>query len=187
MIDLPEKIVGKPLSLIPISYEHQDDFIEYSSDPNFYEYLEYKINTITEINNLLDKLIIRNNKKNSYYYFIKLNTTKKVIGTFGIFNINEARKSCEISYGIGKRYQSKGYFQNVLKIVTDEVLIKNNFNRIQATTSEINIPSINGLKKFGFKKEVQIENFYFYPKLGYKNGIILSILAREYKKNKSSD
>ena len=102
--------------------------------------------------------------------------------TFGIFNINEARKSCEISYGIGKRYQSKGYFQNVLKIVTDEVLIKNNFNRIQATTSEINIPSINGLKKFGFKKEVQIENFIFIQNLDTKMVLFCQFLQENIKR-----
>ena len=150
-----------PIKLTRINMSGLADMHEYSIIPEFYKYLEFPPFTkISQTRKYLKNLISISRKPTGLYWFIRLADTNKVIGTFGLVNIDKYRLSAEIGYGISPKYWDKGYFTTTLSAVVDLLFNESNFHRISAKTQANNIPSISGLKRCGFKKEAVLKKFY---------------------------
>ena len=151
---------GKRINLIKISMDGLDDMHEYSTNKKFYEFLEYEhFKSIEETRLYLKKLISRS-KSNNHYWFIKLNKPKKIIGTFGLLQIDEKKGSSEIGYGLSPDYWKGGYFKEALLNILDYLFIKSNFHRIYAKTAANNHASIKSLKNCGFEIEGVLRDYY---------------------------
>jgi [ribosomal protein S5]-alanine N-acetyltransferase len=174
-MNFKSKYKFKEIVLEKLSIKHLNDISKYSKDSKFFRYLEYdKFSSKIETRKYLKKKIRANNFKNNFWWSIKLAKQNVVIGTFVVHDLNIIRKSCEISYGIGPKYQNKGYFKKILKNII-KILKKNKIVRIQAVTSQSNKPSILGLKKNGFKVEGILRKYYFSKKTKKNyNAVILS-------------
>ena len=94
MIKIFNDIYGKEVNLIKLDIKYLDDMWEYSSDPNMYEHFEFgPQKTITNLKRYLNRLIKRSNANDAYWWFIQINKTKKIVGSFGVHNIDFHKKS----------------------------------------------------------------------------------------------
>ena len=96
-----KNINGNNLNLIELSFDYLDDMFEYSSDDRLYEHFEFPpqknyLNTKKYLENLIE----RSNKDDAYWWFIESKEASKVIGSFGMHEIDLRKGSCEISYAI---------------------------------------------------------------------------------------
>lgn len=180
-MNLPD-LHGERIDLIEINESGLNDMYEYSQLPSFYTYLEYgEHKTIEETRQYLNKLINRSNSETDHYWFIYLKAERKVIGTFGLLNIDYRRGCTEIGYGLSPLYWGKGYFKESVILILNFLFNEMTFHRVWAKTQLNNIASIKVLEKVGFKKEGVMRDYYFSLKDGkYYDAAILGIIVDEF-------
>ena len=181
MTKLFKDIYGKEVNLIKLDIKYLNDMWEYSSDPNMYEHFEFgPQKTIANLKKYLNRLIKRSNGDDAHWWFIQINKTKKIVGSFGIHDIDFHKKACEISYALSPSFWGKGVFKQALKLVLQRLISEFHFYRITAVTSSNNIRSIEALKKTGFKEEGEFRDFYLKDNETRFNATPLALLASEY-------
>jgi ribosomal-protein-alanine N-acetyltransferase len=182
MTNLFKDIFGKDINLIKLDMNQVHDMWKYSNDPKMYEHFEFgPPKSISDTKDYLKRLITRSNGIDAYWWFIQLKETKKIVGSFGVHDIDYHKKSCEISYGLSPSLWGKGVFINALNLVLDRFIRQFDFYRITAVTSSNNIRSIKALKKIGFKEEGSFRDFYLKDNGVRYNATILSLLAHEFQ------
>ena len=136
------------LQLIEIDKSGINDMYEYSILDDMYSFLEFKPHkTLEETEEYLQKLIDRSKLDNGHYWFIKYLQENKIIGTFGVHDIDWRKRIGEVSYGISPKYSRLGLFSESLSVVLNYLFNELNFHRVSATTRFDNIGSIKGLQK----------------------------------------
>jgi [ribosomal protein S5]-alanine N-acetyltransferase len=176
-------LTASRIELTELNLDGLVDFFEYSKKPSLYKYFEFEPQeTIDESRKYLKKLIQRAESENAHYWYIKLTESKKVIGTFGVHDIDWRKKSAEISYGISPDYQRKGYFAEILRIVLGYLFLDCEFHRVFATTRFDNVPSVRGLEGIGMVKEGTLRDYYLSFDNSRHDAVVLSILKPEYIK-----
>ena len=137
------------------------DMFVYSKEPAFYKHMEHEQHkTMEETRECLHKFSKRSRTDTGHYWFISLKEENKIIGTFGLLNIDERKGSASISYGISPHYWSKGYFSEALEMVLRCLFLEHSFYRVYVVTQTTNQPSINALRRAGFKKEGVMRGYY---------------------------
>ena len=183
MNNLFKNIYGENISLIKLDIKYLDDMWEYSSNPKMYEHFEFgPQKKILDTKAYLNKLIERSNGVDAYWWFIQIKKTGKVVGSFGVHDIDLNKYSCEISYAVSPDYWGDGIFIQSLKLVLHSLINNFDFYRITAVTSSANVRSINALKKVGFKEEGVFRHFYLNEDGVRYDATPLSLLASEYIK-----
>ena len=148
-----------------------------------YEHFEFgPQKSILETKEYLCNLIKRSNGIEAYWWFIQVAKTKKIVGSFGVHDVNLHKKSCEISYALSPNFWGKGVFMNVLKLALQRLIKEYHFHRITAVTSSKNIRSIEALKKIGFKIEGEYRDFYLKDDETRFNATSLALITSEYRK-----
>ena len=181
MTKLFKDVHGKEVSLIKLDMKYLNDMWEYSSDPKLYEHFEFGPHKkISDSKKYLNRLIKRSNGVDAYWWFIQINKTKKIIGSFGIHDIDFHKKTCEISYGLSPSFWGKGVFMEVLRLALHHLIKEFHFYRITAVTSSNNIRSIEALKKTGFKEEGEFRDFYLKDNGTRYNAKPLALLSSEF-------
>jgi len=172
-----EKIENEEMELIPIDMSGLDDFDEYSQMPEFYKTFEYEpFKTKEETKKYLEKMISSVENGEMFYWFIKIKKIEKIIGTFGLRNFNQTRKSVEISYGISPKFWNKGYFKKSLKLVINYLFKEKKIHRIVSLTRLDNLPSVKGLQSLGFSQEGILRDYLLLPSNKWCDCGIFSIL-----------
>ena len=181
MSSLFKDIDGDSVELVELDVKYLLDMWEYSSNPEMYKHFEFSPQkNISDTKEYLEKLIKRSNGVNAHWWFIKVKESGKVVGSFGIHDIDFHRHSCEISYAVSPDFWGKGIFGESLKLVLDFLINKSDFYRITATTSSNNIRSINALKKAGFREEGTLRDFYLKDENVRYDATILALLSVDY-------
>ena len=179
-MNFPE-LYGKRIRLDELSLSGLVDMYEYSKNPLLYKYFEFEPQkNIEETKEYLIKLMKRSKAENGHYWFIRLIKNDKIIGTFGVHDIDQRKKSAEVSYGISPDYWGKGYFKEALRVVLDHLFSECGFYRVNATTRSDNIPSIKGLESVGFQKEGVLRDYYLSNNGKRYDAALLAILRHEY-------
>ena len=177
-----ENIYGKRIDLIEINMEGLMDMYEYSKNPSFYKHMEYKPHqSLEETRQYLKKLIRRSCSDSGHYWFIFLKVEEKIIGTFGLLNVDRRKGNAELGYGISPDYWGQGYFHETLIMVLKYLFLQLGFHRVSAITQADNIASIKALEKVGFRKEGIMRDY----SLSFKDGKrydaeMLAILRDEF-------
>ena len=175
-----KNITGTKLKLIDLDMKYLDDMYEYSSNPKMYEYFEFEAHkTIDETKSYLKRLIKRSSKKDAHWWFIQLKENSKIIGSFGVHDIDMIKNSCEISYAISPKYWGKNIFSEVMEIVLDYLVNDLSFHRIIATTARENIRSIKGIQKYNFQQEAILKDYYLNSDNKRYDAVILSLVQNK--------
>jgi len=173
----PLTFSSNSIRLEPVSFQGLHDFHEYSLMPELYQYLEYDpFLSIDDSKNYLQKLISRSNSPLCQYWFIKLGSPGKVVGTFGLHSLNIQRKSVEIGFGVSPLYSGKGIFTAAAKILIEFCFFSLDLRRISALTHAKNPGSIAALSKIGFVKEGQLRDYYRDTAGKWSDAVIFSLI-----------
>lgn len=122
-------------------------------------------------------------KKEIIYVLVKKGDCNRPLGKLRLFDINTRNRSAEFGYylphnsrghGLGSVMLSK-FIQTSFK--DDELKL----NKIYATTSSNNYPSIKLLEKYGFKLDGRLREHYWINENKYDQ-LIYSILRQEWGK-----
>lgn len=157
-------LAGKRIYLVELSLDFMEDMFEYSKMQEFYTYMEFEPHcSIDDTKNYLTKILKRVNKRNSVYWAICLRKTDKMIGTFGVVDIDKNHKDAQLGYGISPCYWNLGLFKESLELVIDFCYRSLGLESIRAKTMAENISSIKGLMRLGFHRESYIDKYYTKP------------------------
>jgi [ribosomal protein S5]-alanine N-acetyltransferase len=185
MIKLFDNIYGDKFNLIELNLKYLNDMFEYSSDDRLYEHFEFPPQkSYQNTKEYLENLIVRSNKDDANWWFVQSNESLKVIGSFGMHEIDLRKGCCEISYAISPNYWGSGAFMEVLNNSLRRLFYDFNFHRVTAVTASENYRSINALKKVGFKEEGLFQDFYLDYKGTRGNATSLALLSKDYINNK---
>ena len=175
------ELYGKRIRLSELSLSGLQDMYEYSKNRLLYKYFEFEPQkNRKETKEYLIKLLKRSEAENAHYWFIRLIGDNKIIGTFGVHDIDQRKKSAEVSYGMSPDYWGKGFFKETLRIVLDYLFFECNFYRVNATTRSDNLPSVKGLESVWFQKEGVLRDYYLSYNGERHDAAILAILRHEY-------
>ncbi|MEJ6949631.1 GNAT family N-acetyltransferase [Natronospora cellulosivora (SeqCode)] len=140
----------------------------------------YPVKSKEEVVKFIERYTEELLEKEEITWGIVLKETDKLIGTCCLGDFNEGARRCEIGYDIAQKHWNKGYATEALKAVLSFGFNSMNLNRIEATITPGNNASIKVLEKLNFIHEgVVRERDLIKGKL--EDGIIMSILQREYK------
>jgi RimJ/RimL family protein N-acetyltransferase len=108
--------------------------------------------------------IIENDPENYLYHsfwFIIRKTDKKVIGSMDFKNIPNEFKEVEIGYGLGQKYENKGYMTEAIKELCKMAFMDKKIETVIAETEKGNIASEKVLEKCLFKKYKEEETTWW--------------------------
>lgn len=108
---------------------------------------------------------------------------KILVGSCGIFGLDEWNKKCMIFYQVHHDEYNKGYASDSVKMLVDYIFNELKANRIEAYITPGNIASIRVLEKNGFIYEGLHREVEFY-KGQFWDGILMAILSRDYFKER---
>ncbi len=175
-------LFGESIDLLKAGNWGLEDMHDYGKNPLFYKFMETSPHTsIEQTLNYLNGWIEKEKSGKGFLWLIVLKSNKKVIGSISLWDIHKSRRSVGYGYGLSVDYQGKGYVEEGLKLVFDYLFCELNFHRVHGIVSNINIPSLIITKKFGFKKEGILRDYYYYTEYGWDDGILVSMLKNEYK------
>tara|TARA_B100000809_G_C14986416_1_gene476386 strand:+ start:225 stop:794 length:570 start_codon:yes stop_codon:yes gene_type:complete len=165
------------------------DMHEYSVMEEVYKYLEFPPHkNLADTEEYLGKLMARSELETGHYWYIKLKASDKVIGTFGIHDIDKRKRIGEVSYGVSPAFSQQGYFSEALFYVLQCCFEELEFHRICATTRFDNLGSIKGLKNVGFRLEGTFRDFYLSEVDGRRyDASYLAILKNEFLEVKKNE
>ena len=129
MIKLFDNIYGDKFNLVELSFDYLDDMFEYSSDDRLFEYFEFPPQkNYPNTKEYLENLIKRSNRDDAYWWFIQLKESSKVIGSFGMHEIDLRKGCCEISYAVSPNYWGSGAFMEILNMFLQRLFTDFNFD-----------------------------------------------------------
>ena len=170
------------LIITKLGMDGLDDMYEYSKKSIFYRSLNiqpHKYKKDTE--NYLKELIRRTNQGyaggEAMYWFIRLKSSQKVIGTFGFISLNKNEKSVQIGKGLSPDYWGKGYIYELLGIMLSYAFNALELNYIYSMTQRTNIANIKSMEKGGFRVVELIDNFI--DGIGKENDSVKMIVRKE--------
>jgi adenylylsulfate kinase len=183
-----DNISDENIELVELDMKYLEDMFEYSSDPRLYEYFEFPPQqTIEETKEYLERLIERSNIESANWVFIKTKKDSKIIGTFGVHDIDLMRNSCEISYALSPNYWGKGIFSATMKLALNHLINKLHFYRITAVTAKNNIRSTQALQKYNFIQEAVFIDYYRNLNGDYFDASQYTLLISKNKEKKQSN
>ena len=183
-----DNIADENIELVELDMKYLEDMFEYSSDPRLYEYLELLPHQrIEETKEYLKRLIERSNIESANWVFIKTKKDSKIIGTFGVHDIDLMRNSCEINYVLSPNYWGKGIFSATMKLALNHLINKLHFYRITAVTAKNNIRSTQALQKYNFIQEAVFIDYYRDLNGNYFDASQYMLLVSKNKEKKKSN
>lgn len=163
------------LELRPLEKGDLEDILSIFSNPEVTTY--YEVETMTEpahAERLLDHFISIGRLG------ISLKGESGVIGSCGLFAVNQEYYSASLGYDLARQYWGRGIMTEALQALLGQGFFSMGLNRINALSYPDNAASISVLKKLGFKTEGVMREFGFW-KGGFHDMALHALLKREWR------
>tara|TARA_B100000900_G_C20595710_1_gene723310 strand:+ start:1894 stop:2397 length:504 start_codon:yes stop_codon:yes gene_type:complete len=148
------------LDLIEFNTDYLDDLYEYSSQEDFYKYMQSKPHkSVAETE---EYFLTKSVEEGTYLFLVKNVLEKKVIGSIIINKLDKLNLSANIGYGLNPKYWGNGYLKEMLLLAEKKAKEDLYIHRLEAVTMTINIPSIGGLKSCDYKQVGVIKGYYLF-------------------------
>jgi ribosomal-protein-alanine N-acetyltransferase len=117
-----------------------------------------KANSIDDAIQFIQKIRAGVSSNDLYYWVIINKSTKEFLGTIGIFNFSDDRKSAELGYELLPQFHGKGIMQEVIPRIIRFCFDELHLREIEAELSKHNLKSIALLVNNGFHLEKNIND-----------------------------
>lgn len=172
---------GERIDLKELGMDALNDMFEYSKNPAFYSHMELLPHqTLNETKKYLTKLLARVRDGHAVYWGIHLKKSGKMIGTFGVVDIDIRGRRAQIGYGISPSFWNQGFFAESLQLTLDYCFNTIGLNRVSATTFADNQPSIKGLLRAGFREEGCLRDYYCNTDGHYFDAMVFGLLRKDF-------
>lgn len=159
----------KNLSLRRMTPEDTEDIYQMRKDPRMIEFTDSKLDVSREeTNSYLEKMNRGVDEGKWIIWAIEHKSSKKVIGSISIWNMDSEQKSAELGYGIIPEYQNKGFMKEALASVVEYGFEVMNLNALEAYTEEKNINSIKLLETCKFVEVNRVDDEGYYREKTYR-------------------
>lgn len=175
-----KKLVGERIYLSPRSVEDVEKYTEWLNDFETTDYLgrSYQTVSIDEEKKYLQEYV-----KDEVDFAIVEKDTDKLLGSISLMNINNINRTATLGIFIGnKKYRSKGYGTEAIKLILDYGFNYLNLNNIKLDLVEFNLRALSCYKKCGFKEYGRRRRCEFVDGK-YYDIIEMDILADEFKED----
>ena len=175
-----KKLVGERIYLSPRSVEDVEKYTEWLNDFETTDYLgrSYQTVSIEEEKKYLQEYV-----KDEVNLAIVEKDTDKLLGSISLMNINNINRTATLGIFIGnKKYRSKGYGTEAIKLILDYGFNYLNLNNIKLDLVEFNLRALSCYKKCGFKEYGRRRRCKFIDGK-YYDIIEMDILADEFKED----
>ncbi len=135
--------------------------------------------TIDETRKFIDIWIHNYNYVDNYNWAMQIKDTNELIGSIGLFYVDDFHHSCELGYCIGKKYWNKGYTTEASKAIIDYCFNRVGFNRITGCCFVGNVASRRVLEKCGMQFE-GIERQKYNSPTGFRDCENYAVLRDDY-------
>ena len=165
-----------------------NDFLSYSLESNFYDFLESEQPTRKELLNYYKQLIVKDVKKKSKLieqksWLIKSVDENVIIGSAKLCDFSSKRMSLQWGYGISKKYRNRNFLLKIQLSLITYVFDQLKFNRIWGQTYLSNKNVINAQKILRFRDEgVKYQFFFDNKKKKFVDAYSYSFLKEDYFK-----
>jgi ribosomal-protein-alanine N-acetyltransferase len=158
----------KNLSLRRMTPEDTEDIYQMRKDPRMIEFTDSKLDASREeTNSYIEKMNRGVDEGKWIIWAIVHKSSKKVIGSISIWNMDSEQKSAELGYGIIPEYQNKGFMKEALASVVEYGFEVMNLNTLDAYTEEKNINSIKLLETCKFVEVNRVDDEGYYSEKTY--------------------
>ncbi len=163
-----------------LNMKDKNDFFQYRSMPEIYQYQAWRPKGIEEIEEFINKNIsICPNTRNTWLQLAVCLKEGKMIGDIGIHFLDDNYQT-EIGYTLSPEYQGNGYAVEAVKAVINYAFSVLKKHRITASVDPDNFKSIKLLQKIGFRKEAHFIKSFRLDNRWYDD-CIYAILAEEWQ------
>lgn len=115
------------------------------------------------------------------FVIVKDQEISKPFGRISLFDFNPRNHSAEFGYYIPTELRGKGIGQNMVRLLLERVFDQeNDLNKVYATTSSNNQPSIRLLERNGFKLDGRLREHYWIKGIRYDQ-LHYSMLRSDWK------
>lgn len=165
-----------------------NDFLSYSLESNFYDFLESEQPTRKELLDYYKQLIVKDVKKKSKLieqksWLIKSVDENVIIGSAKLCDFSSKRMSLQWGYGISKKYRNRNFLLKIQLSLITYVFDQLKFNRIWGQTYLSNKNVINSQKILRFRDEgVKYQFFFDNKKKKFVDAYSYSFLKEDYFK-----
>lgn len=185
-IGMDRKIYFCPFTMAGLEEMHH-----YSTDPRLYQYFTFPpheslSDTEQYLKKLLARIGTREMDRQAMYWFIRRVSDHKLLGSFGLTDINYEYRSCEWGYGIDPSEWGKGYILEVQEVAKDYVFNGLQLNRLHGKTRADNSPTLASVFSAGFEQEGTLRDFYCDHLGRYYDAVLYGLLAGEYQQQQNS-
>ena len=165
-----------------------NDLISYSSEKDFYDYLESDQPTKKQLLDYYKQFIIKDVNKNSKSieqkaWLIKATNLNQIIGSVKLCDFSLRRKSLQWGYGLSKKFRNNNYLIKIQLALIKYIFDQLKFNRIWGHTYINNKRVINGQRFLQFRNEgVKYQFFFDITKKKFVDAYSYSFLKEDYHK-----
>ena len=179
------------------SKKYLGDFISYTSENNFYDFLEYEKPTKKQLSDYYKQMSIKDVKNETNIikqksWLIKFLDRNIIIGSAKLCDFSLNRRSLQWGYGIGKKFRNNNFLIKIQLSLIAYVFDELKFNRIWGDTYFSNKNVINSQKILNFRDEgIKYQFFFDNKKKKFVDAYSYSFLKEDYlsllKKKKNKD
>ncbi|HMK06912.1 MAG TPA: GNAT family protein [Flavobacterium sp.] len=126
--------------------------------------------------------LIKENKKEGYFFYIRDIEKLNLVGYVCIKNINKSIAKCEFAYFIDKQFEGKGIISKAVGKVIEFCFSELMMNKIIICTSKINTASQSIALKYGFQDEGILREEFRSGEGVLEDIIYFGLLKKDYNK-----
>lgn len=157
----------------------EEVYNNYGSDINITKYISWiPCDTIEKCENFI-KFNLKEYESNPKFYSWAITMDDVIIGSIGIFNVNDNNNSGELGYSLGSKWWGNGFITEACDAVIGYAFNEIGFNRIYASCHEENIGSKKVMEKVSMTYEGLLRDGQRNLDGTYSNLLLYAILKRD--------
>lgn len=161
-------------------------FQNWASDPEVTKYVTWGAHTnINQTKQIISIWIKNYSYQDNYQWAMEITKTGDLIGSIGLFFVDDWNMSCEIGYCMGQNFWGHGFATEACKSVIAYCFDVVGFNRISACCTYWNKRSIRVIEKCNMRYEGFARQKYRHPDR-FQDCNCYGLLKRDYEKIKLS-
>jgi ribosomal-protein-alanine N-acetyltransferase len=153
---------GESISFKALSTTDAQEIHNYASDKEVSRFIGWSLmNSLNDTSEHIKTMLKSEAAGTHLYASIVQKSTKDIIGTAMIFNLDQEANQAEIGYVFHRDYWGNGYGTECVALISDFAFESLNLHKLHASVVDANIGSARILEKNGYMLEGELKDHFF--------------------------